>query len=139
MAGALSGQAVRVACLAPSLTPASVFIEGPLRDAVAWDRLGPNPEPRLYRVLEALSVLALPKIKDPSLVRIVGTRGDLFVRPGDADAIARYWGAHPRWIDDGHVSAIAMRPHALTQALLDAFAADPSQILQAHRTDDLAA
>ena len=53
---------------------------------------------------------------------LVGTRRDAIVPPHDTVAIARYWGVHPRWIDDGHVSAVIFRPHAMSQAVIDVFA-----------------
>ena len=69
-----------------------------------------------------LSVLDLPPPHDPRLARIVGTRGDGIVPPEDSEAIARHWGAPLRWIDDGHVSSVLRRPHAMGQAVCDAFA-----------------
>ena len=66
--------------------------------------------------------LALPQPPDVSGVVLVGTRTDGIIPPADTGAIARHWGVHPRWIDDGHVSAVLRRPHAMAQAVIDAFA-----------------
>ena len=122
MTGALCPDPVRIVTIAASTSPATVFLDGPLRRDVAWPHLGADAPARMREVMEALSILSLPPPVDPSLARVIGTRHDEIVRPGDAGAIARHWGVHPRWLDDGHVSAIALRPHALAQAVIDAFA-----------------
>lgn len=122
MSAALCPWPIRVVAVAPSATPATVFLDGPLGVDLQWSLLGPGGRDRLREILEALSVLALPPPVAPEHAHLVGTRGDAIVRPGDVGAIARHWGVHPRWIDDGHVSAIAMRPHAIAQSVIDAFA-----------------
>lgn len=122
MCAALVPWPVRVVSMAPSITPASVFLDGPLRRDLRWDALGPDAPDRLREVFEALSVLSLPAPRDPARARLVGTRADAIVPPGDVGAIARHWGVHPRWLDDGHVSAIILRRRALAQAIIDGFA-----------------
>lgn len=122
MSAALAPWPVRVVLMAPALSPARVFFDGPLRADVARAPLGPGGLPRLRAVMERLSILDLPPPRDPSLARLVGTRADGIVPPADTFAIARHWGAPVRWIDDGHVSAVLRRPHAMGQAVLDAFA-----------------
>lgn len=122
MTAAMVPWPVRVVAMAPSISPASVFLDGPLERDVGWERLGPDARPRLREVMERLSVLDLPPPHDPRRARLVGTRRDVIVPPGDVDAIGRHWGVYPRWLDDGHVSAIALRRHALAQAVVDAFA-----------------
>lgn len=112
----------RVILGACALSPARVFFDGPLRADVARAPLGPGGRERLRDAMERLSVLDLPPPHDPRLARIVGTRADAIVPPGDSGAIARHWGAPVRWIDDGHVSAILWRGHAIGQAVVDAFA-----------------
>lgn len=122
MTAALCPWPIRVVAVAPSATPATVFLDGPLGNDLRWSLLGDGGRARLREVMESLSVLALPPPVAPELARLVGTRSDAIVRPGDVGAIARHWGIHPRWIDDGHVSAIALRPHALAQSVIDVFA-----------------
>lgn len=122
MSAALAPWPVRVVAMAPAVTPASVFLDGPLRRDVAWDALGAGGEARLREVLTSLSVLALPAIAEPAWATLVGTRRDAIVPPEDALAIARHWRTSVRWLDDGHVSAIAFRGHALAQAVVDTFA-----------------
>jgi dienelactone hydrolase len=122
MTASLAPWPVRVVPMAPSASPASVFLEGPLGRDLRWDVLGAGAPRRLRAVMEGLSVLALPAPHDPSRAKLVGTRGDAIVPPRDVDAIARHWGVHPRWLEDGHVSAIALRRRALAQAVIDAFA-----------------
>lgn len=111
--------AVIAAC---ALSPARVFFDGPLRADVERAPLGPGGLERLRDAMEGLSVLDLPPPHDPLRVRILGTRADGIVPPGDSGAIARHWGAPVRWLDDGHVSALLWRGHAIGQAVLDAFA-----------------
>lgn len=122
MSAALAPWPVHVAAMAPAVTPASVFLHGPLRRDVAWRALGEGGERRLERVLTSLSVLGLPPVAAPHLATLVGTRHDAIVPPGDVAAIARHWRVSPRWLDDGHVSAIALRSRALAQAVVDTFA-----------------
>ena len=121
MSAALAPWPVHVVAMAPAVTPASVFIDGPLRRDVAWDALRDGGEARLEAVLRSLSVLSLPVVWAPSWATLVGTRHDAIVPPGDALAIARHWGTSVRWLEDGHVSAIALRGHALSQAVIDTF------------------
>lgn len=122
MSAALAPWPVHVVAMAPAVTPASVFLDGPLRRDVAWAALGEQAVPRLRRVLTSLSVLGLPPVAAPHLATLVGTRHDAIVPPEDAIAIARHWRIAPRWLEDGHVSAIALRPRALAQAVVDTFA-----------------
>lgn len=122
MSAALAPWPLRVVAMAPAVTPASVFLDGPLRRDVAWDALRDGGEARLESVLRSLSVLSLPPVAAPRWATLVGTRRDAIVPPQDAISIARHWGTSVRWLDDGHVSAIAFRPHALSQAVIDTFA-----------------
>lgn len=122
LTAAISPEPVRIAMIAPSASPNTVFVDGPLRADVAWDRLGPGAADRLRELMGALSVLALPPPRDAERAVLVGTRSDAFVLPGDVGAIARHWGAEPRWLNDGHVSVITLRARAVGQALIDAFA-----------------
>lgn len=121
MSAALAPWPVHVVAMAPSETPASVFIDGPLRRDIAWHALAEGGEARLRAVLASLSVVALPAIAEPAWATLVGTRHDAIVPPTDVVAIARHWRTSPRWLDDGHVSAIALRARALGQAVLDTF------------------
>lgn len=122
MTAALVPWPVRAVLVASALSPARVFFDGPLRADVARAPLGEGGLERLRDAMERLSLLELPPPHAPALARLVGTRGDAIVPPADTGAIARHWGAPVRWIDDGHVSAVLLRPHAMGQAVLDAFA-----------------
>lgn len=122
MSAALAPWPVHVVAMAPAVTPASVFLQGPLRRDVAWRALGDRGEERLARVLTSLSVVGLPPVAAPELATLVGTRHDAIVPPDDVMAIAQHWRVSPRWLDDGHVSAIALRARALAQAVVDTFA-----------------
>lgn len=121
MSAALAPWPVHVVAMAPAATAASVFLDGPLRRDVAWEALGEGGEARLRAILTSLSVLALPPVANPTWATLVGTRHDAIVPPEDAVAIARHWRTGVRWLDDGHVSAIALRSHALAQAVVDTF------------------
>jgi len=113
---------VRAVLVASAISPARVFFDGPLHADVRRAPLGPDGLGRLRDVMESFSLLDLPPPRDPSLARLVGTRADAIVPPGDTRAIARHWGAPARYLDDGHVSAVVFRPHAMGQAIADAFA-----------------
>ena len=112
---------VHAIIVASAISPARVFFDGPLREDVRAAPLGAGGLERLRDVMEELSILNLPPPHDARLTRLVGTRADLIVPPEDTQVIARHWGACARWIDDGHVSAVLRRPHAMGQAVRDAF------------------
>lgn len=120
MAGALAPWPISIAAMAPAATPASVFLDGPLRRDVMFRALGDRAEDRLRALLERLSVLSLPRPRDPTRALILGAKRDAIVPPKDVIALGKHWGVSPRWIDEGHVSAIALRPRALAQAIIDA-------------------
>lgn len=122
MTAALSPWPLCVVSVAVATTPAHVFFDGPLIAEVRRAPLGEGGLARLRSVMEGLDVLALPPPRDVSRVLLVGTRADAIVPPADTEAIARYWGVHPRWINDGHVSAVLFRSHAMAQAVVDVFA-----------------
>jgi len=113
---------VRAVLVASAISPARVFFDGPLHVDVRRAPLGPGGLERLRDVMESISLLDVPPPRDPALARLVGTRADGIVPPGDTGAIARHWGAPARYLEDGHVSAMVLRPHAMGQAIADAFA-----------------
>lgn len=121
MTAALSPWPIRVVSVAAATSPARVFFDGPLIADVRNAPLGEDGLTRLRSIMEGLDVLELPIPHDVRAL-LVGTRADAIVPPADTDAIARYWGVHPRWIDAGHVSLVLWRPHAMTQAVVDVFA-----------------
>ena len=122
LTASLSPDPLRIALVAPSALPHTVFVDGPLKADIAWDCLGPDGPPRLRQIMGALSVLSLPPPRESSSAVLLGTRRDAFVQPGDVGAIARHWGTHTRWLDDGHISVITLRARAVAQAVVDAFA-----------------
>ncbi len=117
---------VRVVAMAPSASPAPVFTEGPLRRAVNWDALGgPSAKHRLAELLRQFSVLRLPPPDPRGRALIVGTARDGLVPPADMKAIAAHWPhASLRWLDAGHVGAVAFHAAKLRQALRE-IAVDP--------------
>jgi dienelactone hydrolase len=114
---------IAVAALAPSATPASVFVKGYLRHAVDLAALG-GPEARadLDRRLRRFDVLALPPPPAGSSAIVVGARRDGIVPPADPRAIAEHWGAELRWLEAGHVSAALLHAEEMRRAVSDAFA-----------------
>ncbi len=122
ISAALAPWPLHVVAIATAASPASVFLEGPLERDVAWSALGEGGRARLHKILTSISVLSMPPIRDRDHATLVGTRNDLIVPPRDVAAIARHWRVSPRWLEDGHVSAIALRSHAISQAVVDTFA-----------------
>jgi hypothetical protein len=122
MSAALASFPMVTVAMAPAASAASVFLDGPLRRDLDWRSLGADGETKLRALFGSLSVLELPRPIEPGWAVLVGTKRDLIVKPDDVRAIGKYWGVHPRWLDDGHVSAAAFRGHALSQAIVDGFA-----------------
>jgi dienelactone hydrolase len=122
MTAALCPWPVRFAGVATSVSPARVFFDGPLRSDVASAPLGEGGLSKLRVIMERLNVLDLDPPCDVEHAVLVGTRADAIVPPSDTGAIARHWGVHPRWINEGHMSTVIFRPHAMAQAVVDAFA-----------------
>jgi dienelactone hydrolase len=110
-----------VAALAPSCTPAAVFVQGYLRHAVDVAALGgPGARELLDRRLRRFDVRALPPPPAGSSAIVVGARRDGIVPPSEPEAIARHWGAELRWLDAGHVSTVLFHQDALRRAVRDA-------------------
>jgi dienelactone hydrolase len=117
-----------VAALAPSDSPASVFTEGLIGAYPRWEALrrpGGSPEEaraelRAYLLRHAVS--RLPPPADPEAAVVVANRRDGVVPAAEAERIARAWGCELRWLEGGHVSAVALGQPALRRAVADAFA-----------------
>jgi hypothetical protein len=126
MIAASSPFPLAVAALAPSVTPASVFVVGYLRHAVDLAALGgPEAKAALDRRLRRFDVRALPPPPPGSSAVVVGARRDGIVPPADPLAIAEHWGAELRWLDAGHVSAVLFHGEGLRRAVRDALAGLP--------------
>jgi hypothetical protein len=116
-----------VAALSPSVTPASVFVQGYLRHAVDLAALGgPPARAELDRRLRRFDVRALPPPPCGSSAIVVGGRRDGIVPPADPQAIASHWGAELRWLEAGHVTAVLLHAEGLRRAVADAMAGLPA-------------
>jgi hypothetical protein len=116
---------VRVAAMAPSCTPASVFIDGMLSAGTRFDRLdGAHPgsgRERLRAWLDRFCVLEVPPPVSPEHALVVGTTRDGIVPPREPRRIAEHWNAELRVLDTGHVGAVTRHRTALRRAVADVF------------------
>jgi dienelactone hydrolase len=113
--------------MAPTCSPAPVFTEGLLRSFPDLRALGEAADAdaaraRLRARLAPFDVTCLPPPRAPRAAIVLGTRRDGFVPPSEAERLARHWGAELRWLDAGHVSAVAFHRAEMRQAVNDAFA-----------------
>jgi len=113
--------------MAPTCSPAPVFTEGLLRSFPNLRALGKAADAdaaraRLRARLSPFDVTCLPPPRAPRAAIVVGARRDGFVPPSEAERLARHWGAELRWLDAGHVSAVAFHQAELRKAVSDAFA-----------------
>jgi dienelactone hydrolase len=113
---------------AAGLSPAPVFVEGVLSEAIEWNALaeahGGVDEARahLAELLDraAAYLLTAPK---PKAAILVAAKEDGFVAPRDVEALARAWpDAELRWLEGGHVSAYLSGQPAMRKAISDAIA-----------------
>lgn len=114
---------VRVAALAPSCSPASVFVDGLLSVGTRFASLGedaPSGRLRLRRLLDRFAVTELPPPPAATDAIIVGTLRDGIVPPTEPQRIADHWGARLRWLDTGHVGAVTLHRAALRAAVVAA-------------------
>lgn len=118
---------VCVPCAA-GVSPASAFTHSTLRRLLRWDilerELGDDYSARdtLEALYESFSLARLPQPRDLDLAILVGASRDGIIAPHDVTALARLWqGVEVRWMRGGHISALAIDPQVIGNALLDAF------------------
>jgi len=123
--GTLVDFPVAIAPLAASYAAGPPFMDGVLRNTLAWDALGgqtPETAARLSRVVHAGSILNHPPAAHTRwAVLVAGTR-DGFVPSGAVQAIHRHWpGSKLEWVNAGHASLLLQRRHRLVAGIVEAF------------------
>lgn len=114
---------VAVAALAASHSPAPVFLDGVLRNGIAWEPLGGEcAADRLREVLSGVSVLGIPPTQHLSAAVIVGARSDAYIPRRATRQLAEHWvGSQLRWEPGGHATLVWFRKNRLAAAVIDAF------------------
>lgn len=114
---------VRVVTIAPSCTPASVFLDGMLAAGTSSSVLaGEVPAGgRLRALFDRFSVDRLPPPVAREHALVLGTRRDAIVPPSEPERIAAHWNARLRWLDTGHVGAVTLHRAALRAAVAEVF------------------
>ena len=115
---------VATAPLAPSYSPAPVYLDGALRGGIDWTALGGKEaaEDRLRRLLRRASVLDLPAPPHTRHAVLVAARADAYVPSSATRALHAHWpGSELRWSRGGHATLIWWRKPALVDAIVDAF------------------
>ena len=120
---ALSTSPLATAPLAASHSPAPVFCEGVLRQAVDWAALGGATAQRdLADVLGRSSALLLPPpVHASSAIFAVG-RDDGYIPPHAITSLHRHWpGSELRWLRGGHASIYFVGFRRLAGVIVEAF------------------
>jgi len=114
---------VAAAPLAASHSPAPVFLDGVLREGIAWDALGGrSQEGRLRSTLGAISVLNVKPAPHTSHAVVVRASRDGYIPARSVEALAEHWsGSELRVVRGGHATAIWYRKDLLTDAIVDSF------------------
>ena len=125
LVSALVPFSVATAPLAPSYSPAPVYLDGVLRGGIDWPALG--GETRACRRLRALllraSVLEVPAPPHSRHAVLVAARHDAYVPPEATEALHDHWpGSELRWTPDGHATLLWFRKSTLATAISDSFA-----------------
>jgi dienelactone hydrolase len=125
LVSALVPFAVATTPLAPSYSPAPVYLDGVLRGGIDWSALG--GETRACRRLRALllraSVLEVPAPPHARHAVLVAARRDGYVPPEATEALHHHWpGSELRWTPDGHATLLWFRKPVLATAISDSFA-----------------
>ena len=107
--------------VAPSCTPASVFLDGMLAAGSSLQALGEDAETRLRELLDRFRVTSLPPPPAASRAAIIAGRRDGIVPPSEPAAIARHWGAPLTWLETGHVGAVTLHRARVRRTLAEAF------------------
>jgi pimeloyl-ACP methyl ester carboxylesterase len=114
---------VAAAPLAASHSPGPVFLDGALREGIAWDALGGRSrEGELRSTLGAISVLNVEPVPHTAHAVIVRASHDGYVPASAVEALAEHWpGSELRVVRGGHATAIWYRKDQLTDAIVDSF------------------
>jgi Alpha/beta hydrolase domain containing 18 len=122
LVGALMDRPVAIAPLAASHSPAPVWLDGIIRNAIDWDALGGvDQADRLRAELSRASVLAVPPRPHTASAVIVGSRRDGYIPPCAVEDLHAHWpGSELRWLAGGHATMIWRRREALAAAILAA-------------------
>ena len=110
--------------LAPSHSPAPVYLDGVLRGGIDWEALGgeATAAPRLRTLLLKASVLRVPPPAHTRHAVLVAARGDGYVPREATQALHRHWpGSELRWRGGGHATLLWMRKGDLVAAIRDSF------------------
>jgi len=109
--------------LAASHSPGPVFLDGVLREGIAWDALGGrSQEPRLRSTLDAISVLNVEPAPHTAHAVVVRASMDGYVPAHSVKALSEHWpGSELRVVRGGHATAIWYRKDELTDAIVDSF------------------
>lgn len=115
---------VATAPLAASHSPAPVFLDGVLREGIAWGALGGKPEARdrLRRVLGSVSVLRASPPPHAAHAIIVGGRSDGYIPAAATTDLANHWqGSDLRWFRGGHATVVWYRKAQLARIVAESF------------------
>lgn len=109
--------------LAASHSPGPVFLDGVLREGIAWDALGGRAqEGRLRSTLGSISVLNIEPAPHTAHAVVVRASLDGYIPPDAVEALSDHWhGSELRVVRGGHATAIWYRKDQLTDAIVDAF------------------
>jgi hypothetical protein len=114
---------VATAPLAASHSPGPVFLDGILRNGIAWNALGgKEAEPRLRAILNSVSVLRVPAAPHTAHAVIVGARSDGYIPRGATTDLADHWpGSDLRIHPGGHATLVWNHKRLLVDAIEDSF------------------
>ena len=109
--------------LAASHSPGPVFLDGVLREGIAWDALGGRAqEGRLRSTLGSISVLNIEAAPHTAYAVVVRASLDGYIPPAAVEALSDHWpGSELRVVRGGHATAIWYRKDQLTDAIVDSF------------------
>jgi dienelactone hydrolase len=115
---------VATAPLAPSHSPAPVYLDGVLRGGIDWAALGgeATAAPRLRRILLKASVLRVAPAAHTRYAVLVAAKGDAYVPRAATQALHRHWpGSELRRVGGGHATLLWLRKADLVAAVRDSF------------------
>lgn len=114
---------VASAPLAASHSPGPVFLDGVLREGIAWDALGGRSrEGQLRSTLDAVSVLHIEPAPHTRHAVVVRASRDGYIPRSAVHALADHWrGSELRVVRGGHATAIWYRKDQITDAIVDSF------------------
>ena len=121
--GATMPVPIAVAPLAASHSPGPVFLDGVLREGIAWEALGGrSQEEKLRSTLSAISVLNIDPAPHTAHAVVVRASTDGYIPARAVQALSDHWpGSEMRVVRGGHATAIWYRKDQLTDAIADSF------------------